>query len=256
MADEQHVLTTAAVRPGPSHWLIVGAMLLTGLSMRTAVTSVGPILSDLEAGLGVSSGVAGIVTTLPVVCFAIIGTTAPRLSHRYGEHLLLVGCMCLMTVGLVARALAGSIGLFLLFSVLALTGGAISNVLMPSLVKRHFPDQIGRMTAVYTTAMSVGMTAAVGLTVPISDLGGHDGWRLGLGSWAALSMVAVLPWLPTLRDDRPEEDTPPQLPLRRLLRSPTAWALTLLFATQSLQAYIAFGWFPTYLLRPEKVGRR
>jgi CP family cyanate transporter-like MFS transporter len=155
--------------------------------------------------------------------------------------------MGLMTIGLLGRAVAGSIWLFIVFSVLALTGGAISNVLMPSLVKRHFPDQIGRMTAAYTTAMSIGMTAAVGFTAPISDRAGADGWRVGLGCWAVLSVLAMLPWLPTLRGDRPDEAAPPRLSLWRLLGSRTAWALTLLFATQSLQAYVAFGWFPTYL---------
>jgi CP family cyanate transporter-like MFS transporter len=222
-------------------------MILTGLSMRTAVTSVGPVLGDLEAGLGVGSGAAGLITTLPVICFAAIGTAAPRLSHRFGEHLLLVAAMSVMTVGVLARAFADSVTVFVVFSALALAGGAVSNVLMPSLVKRHFPDQIGRMTALYTTALSVGTTAAVALTVPIGDLGGDDGWRLGLGSWAALSVLAVLPWLPTLRGDRPDLDLAPHLPLRRLRRSPTAWALTVFFAAQSFQAYIAFGWFPTYL---------
>jgi CP family cyanate transporter-like MFS transporter len=245
VAQQQHLLTAAAPVPRTSRWLIAAAMVLTGLSMRTAVTSVGPVLGDLEAALGVGGSAGGLITTLPVVCFAAIGTAAPRLSHRFGEHLLLVAAMSLMTVGVFARALANSVGLFVLFSALALAGGAVSNVLMPSLVKRHFPDQIGRMTAVYTTAMSVGVTAAVALTVPLGDLGG--GWRFGLGSWAALSVLAVLPWLPTLRGDRPDPDVTPNLPLRRLRRSPTAWALAVFFGAQSFQAYIAFGWFPTYL---------
>src|SRR6202030_3786123 len=112
--------------------------------------------------------------TLPVICFALIGSVAPRLSFRFGAHQLLVVSLVLMTGGLLLRALVH----FVLLSVLALAGGAISNVLLPSLVKRHFPGQIGRMTAVYTTALAVGTTAAAGLTVPIGKLG--DGWRPGL----------------------------------------------------------------------------
>jgi CP family cyanate transporter-like MFS transporter len=126
-----------------------------------------------------------------------------------------------------------------------LAGGAIANVLMPTLVKRHFPDQIGRMTALYTTALAVGITAAAGLTVPFGDLG--DGWRFGLGSWAVFSAVAILPWLPTLRGDRPDPDVARGMSANRLLRSPTAWALTIFFAFQSFQAYIAFGWFAKFL---------
>ncbi|MDT4935089.1 MAG: transporter, family, cyanate transporter [Pseudonocardiales bacterium] len=209
--------------------------------MRTAVTSVGAVLDDLQSGLHATSGVAGLITTLPVMCFALIGSLAPRLSHRWGAHQLIVAALVLMTIGLLLRAVVDSIWLFLLFSVLALSGGAISNVLLPSLVKRHFPDRIGRMTAVYTTALAVGTTATAGLTVPIGELGG--GWRAGLGSWALLSAVAVLPWLPTIRHDRPDPDTPRGLPANRLVRSRTAWILTIFFAFQSFQAYVAFGWF-------------
>ena len=73
---------------------------------------------------------------------------------------------------------------------------------MPALVKRHFPDQIGRMTAVYTTSLAVGTTAAAGLTVPLAGPGGGN-WRFGIGSWAALTLVAILPWLPSLPADVP-----------------------------------------------------
>ena len=227
--------------------LLVAALVLTGLSMRTAVTSVGAVLDDLQHGLHTTSGVAGVITTLPVICFAAIGALAPRLSHRFGAHQLLVAALVLMTAGLLLRALMSDVALFMVFSVLALTGGAISNVLLPSLVKLHFPDRIGRMTAVYTTALAVGTTAAAGLTVPIGNLG--DGWRVGLGSWALLSAVAVLPWLPTVRHDRPEVGAERGLSAAALIRSRTAWALTAFFAFQSFQAYIAFGWFAKFLHR-------
>ena len=223
-------------------------MVLTGVSMRTAVTSVGPVLTDLEHELHMQSGVAGVLTTLPVLSFAVIGTSASRLVYRFGEHLLLIAAMALMTLGLVARALAGSVAVFLVFTVVALVGGAVSNVIMPSLVKRHFPYRIGPMTALYTTALSVGMTAAAAFSVPIGGLVAEpDQWRLALGCWAVLSGLAVLPWLPTLAGDRPESSMAPRLPLARLFRSPTAWALTVLFGAQSFQAHISIGWFATYL---------
>ncbi|MFN2518120.1 MAG: CynX/NimT family MFS transporter [Jatrophihabitantaceae bacterium] len=245
MAHKQF-LSAGEAAPGRSpRRLLLAALILTGLSMRTAVTSVGAVLDDLQAGLHAGSGVAGVITTLPVLCFAALGALTPRLSHRFGAHRLLVVALVLMTLGLVLRAVVGSIWAFLLLSVLALSGGAISNVLMPSLVKRHFPDHIGRMTAVYTTALAIGLTASAGLTVPIGRLG--DGWRLGLGSWALLSAVAVLPWLPTLRRDRPDPETERGMSANRLAHSRTAWLLMIFFAFQSFQAYIAFGWFAKFL---------
>ena len=228
--------------------LIVAALGLTGFSMRTAVTSVGAVLEDVQHGLHTSSGIAGLLTTLPVICFAGLGSLAPRLAERFGPHRLLVCALLLSTVGLLARTFAGSIWTFLLLSALALSGGAMANVLLPTLVKQHFPDRIGPMTAVYTTALAVGTTAGAGLTVPIGDLG--DGWRFGIGSWAVFVAVAILPWLPTLKRDvlgGPGGTGAPRLSANALIRSPTAWLLTAFFAGQSIQAYIAFGWFARFM---------
>jgi CP family cyanate transporter-like MFS transporter len=213
--------------------------------MRTAVTSVGAVLDDLQRDLHAGSAVAGVITTLPVICFALLGAATPRLAHSAGPHRLLVAALSLMTVGLVLRPLSSGPVPFALLSVAALAGGAIANVLMPSLVKRHFPDRIGPMTAVYTTALAVGTTAAAGLTVPIADAAGT--WRVGLGAWAIFSAVAALPWLAVLRGDRPEPGTARGLSPMALRHSATAWALMLCFGFQSLQAYVAFGWFAKFL---------
>lgn len=225
--------------------LVVVALVLTGLSMRTAVTSVGAVLSDLQHGLHTSSAVAGIITTLPVLCFAVIGSQAPRLAHRFGDHRVVFIALGITTVGLLARSAAPQVWLFSLLSILALAGAAMANVLMPSLVKRHFPDRIGTMTAVYTTALAIGATAAAGLTVPIGNALG--GWRPGIGSWALLSAVAMLPWLATLRGDSHVALTNrTRVSATRLLHSRLAWALTLMFAFQSMQAYISLGWFAKF----------
>lgn len=227
--------------------LVLGGLVLTGFSMRTAVTSVGAALADVQHGLHTGNGTAGLLTTLPSLCFAAIGALAPRLSRRFGPHRGLVVALVIMTAGLVLRAMVSDISAFLALSVLALTGGAISNVLLPTLVKTHFPDRIGRMTALYATALAIGTTAAAGLTVPIGSLaGGADDWRLGVGIWALPALIAALPWLPTLAHDRPADITVPHRRVR-LRRSPTAWALALFFAFQSLQAYVAFGWFAKFL---------
>jgi CP family cyanate transporter-like MFS transporter len=238
-------VTTTRGRSRTSDLLVV-ALVLTGLSMRTAVTSVGAALDDLQRDLHASGTVAGVITTLPVVCFAAGGALTPRLSRTLGSHRLLVITLVLTTVGLALRPIGSSAIWFTLLSILALSAGAASNVLMPSLVKQHFPDRIGAMTAVYTTALAVGTTAAAGLTVPIGDAAG--GWRGGLASWAVLSALAVLPWLPTLAADRLHRDAAaPGVSMAALVRSRTAWALTVFFAVQSLQAYIAFGWFARFL---------
>lgn len=232
--------------PAGAGWLVLTALVLTGLTMRVAVTSVGAELDDLRSGLHASGGVAGVLTTLPVIAFAGMGFLAPVLAHRLGEHRLVALALAVATVGLALRAVVGDAWLFALLSLLALAGGAIANVLMPTLVKRHFPDRVGTLTAVYTTCLAIGTTSAAALTVPVAEATG-GGWRLGIGCWAVLTAIAVLPWLPTLRHDVPvAEEGDGRLPVARIARTRLGWALALMFGSQSFQAYVAFGWFANF----------
>lgn len=227
-------------------WSLVAAVVLTALNLRTAVTSVGPLLREVQDGIGLSSPLAGVLTTLPVVCFALVGWYAPAIAARLGDHRAVTGALALMTAGLLGRALVNSPGPFLALSAVALLGGAVGNVLLPSLVKRHFPDRIGRMTAVYTTALAVGLTSAAAGAVPLATAAGEGGWRFGLGAWALLSALAVVPWLWHVAErgaaGRPGRGRSGV----RMLGSPTAWALAVFFGAQSLHAYVSFGWFALF----------
>ena len=180
-------------QPTRQRVLLVLAIVLTGFSMRTAVTSVGAVLVDLQRGLHASGLAAGWITTLPVLCFAAVGATGPWLIRRLGTGRTLVGAMCCACLGLAVRSLATNVWTFAAASVLALAGGAISNVSMPTLVKRHFPDRIASMTAAYTTALALGATAASGLTVPIGALGGIAGGILLLRTGEHAFRTLLLP---------------------------------------------------------------
>ncbi len=170
-----------------------------------------------------------------------------------GEQRLLTVGLAAMTVGLAARALAGSAGMFLALSVVALVGGAIGNVVIPVMVKRSFPTRVGLMTAGYTTALAVGTTLAAAATVPLGGLGGGDRWRTGLGAWAVLAGIAAACWL-VLPGGAARQPTgsagptsePGARPLGSLWRHRTPWAFVAFFAAQSMQAYISFGWFALF----------
>ena len=241
----------ASARPAPAaasgrRWSLVAAVVLTALNLRTAVTSVGPLLSQVQDGIGLSSPLAGVLTTLPVVCFALVGWYAPAIASRLGEHRAVTGALVLMTAGLLGRALVSSPAPFLALSAVALLGGAVGNVLLPSLVKRHFPDRIGPMTAVYTTALAIGLTGAAAGAVPLADAAGEGGWRFGLGAWALLSALAVVPWLWHVGERGGRDGPRGDRSGGRMLVSPTAWALAVFFGAQSLHAYVSFGWFALF----------
>ncbi|WP_309058070.1 MFS transporter, partial [Streptomyces sp.] len=133
---------------------------------------------------------------------AVFGITAPRLARRFGPAAVVCAGMAAIFAGLALRPLATGTAAFLAASALALMGIAVSNVLMPVIVKRYFPDRIGSMTGLYSMALALGTSVAAAATVPMTDALGGD-WRLGLGVWAALAALAVLPWLPVLRDRDP-----------------------------------------------------
>ena len=160
------------------------ALLLLGIvalsfNLRPAAVSVGPVLSEVRAGLHMSGTVAGVLTTMPVVAFALFGAAAPWLAQRVGAHRVTLLSLVAVVLGLLLRAGTGSAALFLLYSLLGLAGMATANVLLPSLVKLHFPARVGLMTSVYTTAMAIGLTTASMVTVPVASHFGADGWRAG-----------------------------------------------------------------------------
>ncbi|MDH2428173.1 MFS transporter [Sphaerisporangium sp. TRM90804] len=238
--------TRVAGKGGSIAWLVVLGIVLAALNLRTAVTSVGPVLDQVRAGLGMSGSMAGLLTTLPVLCFAVFGAATPPLARRAGEHRLLLAALVLLGTGLLARALVDSTAVFLAASVVALSGGAIGNVLIPSLIKRHFPGRTGKMTTLYATALAVGTMLAAAATVPIERAADGD-WHVALGAWAALAAVAVIPWLALARDEPERDSTRDAAGLRALVRTRLAWAVAGYFGTQSLIAYVLFGWLPQLL---------
>ena len=186
---------------------------------------------------------AGVLTALPVVAFAVFGAVASRLAGLIGPHRLTALALAAVTVGLLVRSGVDGVVPFLAWSLLALGGMATANVVLPSLVKQHFPDRIGTMTAVYSTALAIGITGSSIFTVPISEAG--DGWRTGLMSWSLLAGLALLPWLALVGRDRgrPPSAAGDRILLAAVARTRTGRFMAAFFALQSLQAYAVFGWF-------------
>lgn len=223
--------------------LVVLGIVVVAFNLRPAAVSVGPVLEEISRGLDMSSTVAGVLTTLPVLAFAFFGAAAPWLATSLGIHRVTLLSLAAVVIGLIGRVMVDHVPLFLALSLLALGGMATTNVLLPSLVRIHFPTRIGLLTSIYTTALAVGLTAASVLTVPLSEQLGS--WRGGLGVWAATALLATLPWLGLLRHDQAPDgaDAPHEITLRAVGRTRLGWLMALFFGLQSLQAYSVFGWF-------------
>lgn len=227
--------------------LMAAAIVLTGLNLRTAVTGVGPVLEEVSAGLGLSPSAAGLLTALPVLSFALVGFAGPSLAARYRDSHVLASAMVALTAGLVIRALAGSYAVFVVGTAVAMAGAALGNVLLPGLVKRWFPHRTGQLVGAYTTAMAVGAAAAAGTAAPMAHAAGEQGWRWALGVWAALALVAVLPWLAAPRLPGASRAAHTAVRVSAVARSRLAWAMAAFFGLQAMQAYVIIGWTAQYL---------
>ncbi|MFZ3496669.1 CynX/NimT family MFS transporter [Streptomyces sp. 5.8] len=243
----------AAASPQPA-WLgpvLLVGIVLAALNLRPAITSLGALFEETREGLGMSGAVAGLITSVPALCFAVFGVTAPRLSRRFGPAAVVCAGMAAVAAGLLIRPFATNAAGFLAASALTLAGIALTNVLLPVIVKRWFPDRVGTMTGLYSMALAAGTSLAAAATVPLTQaLGGS--WRTGLLIWALLALAAVVPWLPIAAAARKEKAaaTAGGAPAVRadagpsVVRSRTAWALACYFGLQATGAYITMGWLP------------
>jgi CP family cyanate transporter-like MFS transporter len=231
--------------------LVVLGIVVLAVNLRPAAVSVGPVLDELQGGLHMSPLAAGLLTALPVLSFATVGALAPRLARGVGVHRLTLLALVCVTLGLAFRTHVDHTATFLVLSFVGLSGMAAANVLLPSLVKAHFPDRIGLLTAVYSTALAVGLTGASVLTVPIARGGfgeGHVDWRRGLFAWSLVALVSILPWFGLVRHDQPPEEDVDDAPvaahigLAEVARTRLGWVMAVFFGLKSLHAYSVFGW--------------
>ncbi|WP_255608399.1 MFS transporter [Micromonospora sp. PLK6-60] len=225
--------------------LVLVGMLLVAVNLRAAVTSLGALLDEVRTGLGLSGTMAGVVTTLPTVAFAGLGALTPWLVRRWPAARVLVVAMLALTVGQVLRVVTDSAAVFVATSALALAGIAVANILLPMLVKQHFPHRTGLVTGAYTMALTVGTTVAAASAVPVAHAFGS--WRAGLGVWAGMAALAVLPWVPLALRARAARRaaTPAAVPARVRIspgRTGLGRAMALYFGAQSLSGYAIMGW--------------
>lgn len=223
--------------------LLAVAVVLTALNLRPAVTSVATLLGDMRAELSVSATWAGLLTTVPALCFAGAGLAAPWLATRIGLGRTISAAMVALTIGLALRVVGGS-QLVIGATLIACSGIALANVLIPVVIKGSFPARIGLMTGIYTAALQGGGALGSALTPGLEDPLG--GWRAALAVWAVISFLALAVWIPATRRHRGAwaAQSADAGERRSLLRNPLAWTVTLFFGSQAFMAYVVMGWLP------------
>jgi CP family cyanate transporter-like MFS transporter len=224
------------------------AFFLLVANLRPALTTVGPLLGAIRSSLHLSSTAAGLLPSLPLLILAGFSPFA-RLGRVFGIERTLAGCLMLIVAGIVLRSQGSVVALFGGTVVFA-AGIAVANVLVPSLIKRDFPQQVGGMTTAYVMVMSLTGAVATGLAVPLAEhLAG--GWRSSLAVWALLAALALVFWLPETRSakaavvDRRPQDRSAGKPI---WRSAMAWQVTAFMGLQFLIYYVTISWVPLFLV--------
>lgn len=260
--------------------LAVLGILLCAFSLRSAVASLSPLFDHVAADFPVSSAVVGLIGTAPPVCFAIFGLLTPLLERRLGLERVTVIALIAIAAGLVLRGFSVDAVTLLLSTALIFAGVGMGNILLPPLVKKHFPDRLGVMMTLYTTAMALSTFVPPLVAVPVADAAG---WRFSLAMWGVFALAGSIPWIlmllrgrtegapvPAAREERParetstsDADAPEPATLvtgpiavapansrvfARLVRLPLAWAIAVVFGTSSTMAYVSFAWLPTILI--------
>ncbi len=189
--------------------LLIPGIILLALNLRACITGVGPLIGALRGATGLSATLIGLLTTLPLLAFGAISPLAPRLARGLGIEVMLLVSLVGLAAGVLLRSLPA---LSLLFLGTALMGAAIaiSNVLLPSLIKREFPGQIGLMTAIYSTLLSASGAIADGVSIPLAQNAGL-GWRGSLAFWALPAALTALLWLALLPRRRSKTRSAPAL---------------------------------------------
>jgi CP family cyanate transporter-like MFS transporter len=223
--------------------LLVAAIVVVALNQRPAVVGVAPVLGDIRADTGLSSALAGLLTTLPVLCFGAFAPFAPRLARRFGLETAVAASLVLLAAGIGLRLLPPVVLLYA-GSLVAGAAIAVANVLMPAYVKREF-TRPGAVMGAYSASLNVGAAAAAGFTVPIGAALDTD-WRTALASWLVLALLALLLWVPVagVRGSRTAQQPGGSW---SLLREPLARQVTAFLGLQSIQFYSVSAWLPTLL---------
>ncbi|GMA61730.1 MFS transporter [Alicyclobacillus fastidiosus] len=221
-------------------WFFILALFLVSLNLRPAITSIGPLLTQIQADLSMNALTASLITAIPVFCMGIFAPLAGILSSRLGIDWSILLCICLVGLATAARFVVHTSVILLVSAFLVGVGVAIIGPLLSGFIKHHFPEQAPTMIGIYSVGIGVGATLSAGLAIPFAT--SFHSWKSALGIWALLAVVGFFIWLPILRGSRPQEAEGPATKRRLPWDSGRAWVLLIAFGLQSGIYYSVTTW--------------
>lgn len=222
----------------------LAAVVLVAFNLRGSISSVGPLLGEIQEKFGLNAANVAILTSAPLVCFGALAPLAPSLARRLGIHRAVLLALVTLSAGIALRLL-GVAGLYA-GTILVGAGIAVMNVLLPALLRLDLSHRLGLAAGLTTSAMMLSATLGAGLALPLTVPGGGAIGSLAL--WLTPSSVAIVVWFAAggARRRPPAGMNAPR-GVFSLLRDPTGRAVTLFFGLQSLVFYTVLTWLPRLL---------
>lgn len=226
-----------------SRWFaVVAALVLVGTALRPQALIIGPLVGDIQADLDMSHGVAGLLSTIPVLCMGLLAPLGPVLAGSVGPKLGTAICVALVGVFGVARAFLPDAFWVLLATVGLGVGMAVVGPILPMIVRSRLPNHPAAGTGAYVIGFVIGGSITAAVAVPLADAFG--GWRASFAIVSAAAFVSLAAWIWLMPRDEGHRRTAPSLP-KLPWRRPSAWLLGAIFGSQSILFYGCITWLPS-----------
>ena len=223
--------------------LLLLGILFISFNLRAPITAVGSVVDMIQQEYALSNAVAGFITTLPLVAFAIVSPFVAKISAKIGHSKTMLLGLVLILLGEIFRSYTGVIGLFAGTAVIGV-GIAIGNVIIPAIIKMNFSEKAGFVTSIYTSGMCIFAAVGAGISIPLAK-GLGAGWKHTLFVWFILTAVTILIWLPQTGKKAAQPESQAEHHEVSVWRESLAWWVTLFMGTQSLLFYSLVAWLPT-----------
>lgn len=239
-------MTTTTQPSAKDRTLLIAGILMIATTLRVTFTGAAPLLDMIRSDYGLTTAQTGLLTTLPLLAFALISPLAAGTARRIGMERSLFISLILICAGIGIRSLPSAALLFTGTAVIG-CGIALGNVLLPGLIKRDFPGHVARLTGAYSLTMGAAAAFGSALVVPLALAGA--GWHNALLMLMAFPLLALFLWLPQWRAKQTSPLTGARaLHNRGIWRSALAWQVTLFLGINSLVYYVIIGWLPAILI--------
>lgn len=240
--------------------LIILGVIFLSLILRTPITSVGAIVGPLKSILDINNTVAGFITTIPLIAFAIFSPMVAKLSNKAGLEKTLLLAAVIISIGLGLRFYINTYVFFITTFIIGV-GITIGNVLLPGLVKKYYPKKLGLMTGFYAVVMNVGAAVAAGISYPIlsSNIGGEKfSTGLAVNIWLILAVINIFVYTAMSKNSSVSEVKDSHEKVHGYFKYSKMWTIMLSMGLQSALFYCSVSWFAEIMISkdfsPETAG--